>query len=159
MDQRGNRLGPRVVPGSEEEVEKGWTKSSNARRVDVVRAIQEPNISTVTSLTINLNKSSTVIFQIVHRDRHTAKGSQLHRKDSMLGHNHSPITENGRPTSMHGSSSPEVMRPNMIKGRTGQLQYRSPTEMTPNYSPITNSSGTYSALQQRQSTTKRSSSI
>jgi hypothetical protein len=79
-----------------------------------------------------------------HRDRHTAKGSQLHRKDSMLGHNHSPITENGRPTSMHGSSSPEVMRPNMIKGRTGQLQYRSPTEMTPNYSPITNSSGTYS---------------
>jgi hypothetical protein len=78
-----------------------------------------------------------------HRDRHTAKGSQLHRKDSMLGH-HSPITESGRPNSMHGSSSPEVMRPNIIKGRTSQLQYQSPTEMTPGYSPITNSSGTYS---------------
>jgi hypothetical protein len=45
---------------------------------------------------------------------------------------------------MHGSSSPEMMRPNMVKGRPGQLQYRSPTDMTPTYSPITNSSGTYS---------------
>ncbi|KAG9235792.1 fungal-specific transcription factor domain-containing protein [Amylocarpus encephaloides] len=79
-----------------------------------------------------------------HRDRHTAKGSQLHRKDSLLGHR-SPVTENGKLMSMHGSSSPEVMRPNMVKSRANQLQYQSPTEMTPNtYSPITNSSGTYS---------------
>ncbi|KAH6663487.1 fungal-specific transcription factor domain-containing protein [Halenospora varia] len=83
-----------------------------------------------------------------HRDRHTAKGSQLHRKDSMLGHAHaSPVTETGKPLSMHGSSSPEVMRPSLsgIKSRTNQLQYQSPQEMNPNsYSPITNSSGTYS---------------
>lgn len=84
-----------------------------------------------------------------HRDRHTAKGSQLHRKDSMLGHAHaSPVTESGKPLSAHGSSSPEVMRPNLagIKSRANQLQYQSPTEMNPNsYSPATNpSSGTYS---------------
>jgi hypothetical protein len=84
-----------------------------------------------------------------HRDRHTAKGSQLHRKDSMLGHAHtSPITESGKPLSMHGSSSPEVMRPNLagIKSRTNQLQYQSPQEINPNhYSPATNpSSGTFS---------------
>ena len=86
-----------------------------------------------------------------HRDRHTAKGSQLHRKDSMLGHAHaSPIAESGKPLSMHGSASPEVMRPNLAggKSRTGQLQqYQSPQEMNSNpYSPATNpSSGTYSA--------------
>lgn len=84
-----------------------------------------------------------------HRDRHTAKGSQLHRKDSMLGHAHaSPIAESHKPLSMHGSSSPEVMRPNLTggKSRTGQLQYQSPQEMNPSsYSPATNpSSGTYS---------------
>jgi hypothetical protein len=49
---------------------------------------------------------------------------------------------------MHGSSSPEVMRPNLagIKSRTSQLQYRSPQDTTANsYSPVTNpSSGTYS---------------
>ncbi|CAG8979094.1 hypothetical protein HYALB_00000224 [Hymenoscyphus albidus] len=81
-----------------------------------------------------------------HRERHTAKGSQLHRKDSMLGHNHSPITETAKSLSM-GSSSPEIMRPNLVgKSRTNQLQYHSPQEMTPGaYSPMTNtSSGTYS---------------
>ena len=50
-----------------------------------------------------------------HKDRHTAKGSQLHRKDSMLGHPHasSPGADLGRPMSNHGSNSPEVMRPNL----------------------------------------------
>lgn len=67
----------------------------------------------------------------------------------MLGHNHSPITETGKPLSMHGSSSPEVMRPSLNlagKSRASQLQYHSPQEMTPGpYSPVTNtSSGTYS---------------
>lgn len=85
-----------------------------------------------------------------HRDRHTAKGSQLHRKDSMLGHAHtSPVVEAGKPLSAHGSSSPEVMRPSLagIKSRASQLQYQSPQDINnPNsYSPITNpSSGTYS---------------
>ncbi len=50
---------------------------------------------------------------------------------------------------MHGSASPEVMRPNLAggKSRAGQLQqYQSPQEMNPSsYSPATNpSSGTYS---------------
>jgi hypothetical protein len=74
-----------------------------------------------------------------HRDRHNVKGSQLHRKDSMLGHG-SPVTE--KPVALHGSTSPEVMRPN-LKSRTSQLQYQSPQE-TNSYSPVTNpSSGTY----------------
>lgn len=75
-----------------------------------------------------------------HRDRHNVKGSQLHRKDSMLGHG-SPITEKQIP--QPGSTSPEVMRPS-IKSRTSQLQYQSPQEMN-SYSPATNpSSSTYS---------------
>jgi len=65
----------------------------------------------------------------------------------MLGHG-SPITETGKPMSMHGSSSPEVMRPNLagIKSRTNHLQYQSPQDINPNpYSPATNtSSGTFS---------------
>ena len=65
----------------------------------------------------------------------------------MLGHG-SPVTESGKQLSVHGSSSPEVMRPNLagIKSRTSQLQYQSPQEINPNpYSPVTNpSSGTYS---------------
>lgn len=77
-----------------------------------------------------------------HRDRHNVKGSQLHRKDSMLGHG-SPATEKSMPS--HGSASPEVVRPN-AKSRTSQLQYQSPQEINPiSYSPVTNtSSGTYS---------------
>jgi hypothetical protein len=67
----------------------------------------------------------------------------------MLGHAHaSPMVESGKPLSMHGSASPEVMRPSLAggKSRTGQLQYQSPQEMHPSsYSPATNpSSGTYS---------------
>ncbi|CZT43845.1 related to C2H2 zinc finger protein [Rhynchosporium secalis] len=84
-----------------------------------------------------------------HRDRHTAKGSQLHRKDTMLGHAHasSPGAELRRPMSNHGSNSPEIMRPTLagIKSRASQLQYQSPQENSSSYSPITNvSSGTYS---------------
>lgn len=48
---------------------------------------------------------------------------------------------------MHGSNSPEVMRPSLsLKSRASQLQYQSPQEMNSNpYSPVTNpSSGTYS---------------
>lgn len=98
-----------------------------------------------------------------HRDRHTAKGSQLHRKDSMLGHG-SPVTETGKPVSMHEPTSPETTRPGHAgaKPRTAQQQYQSPQEvkyqspqemkyeptqeMNSNaYSPATNaSSGTYS---------------
>ncbi|KAH8592916.1 fungal-specific transcription factor domain-containing protein [Bisporella sp. PMI_857] len=79
-----------------------------------------------------------------HRDRHTAKGSQLHRKDSMLGHN-SLVTDT-KPPMLHGSHSPEVIRSNLVKSRTNQLQYQSPVEMhASSYSPTTNpSSGTYS---------------
>jgi hypothetical protein len=68
----------------------------------------------------------------------------------MMGHAHasSPVTETGKPLSMHGSNSPEVMRPSLsgIKSRTSQLQYQSPQEMNSNpYSPVTNpSSATYS---------------
>ena len=77
-----------------------------------------------------------------HRDRHNVKGSQLHRKDYMLGHG-SPVAENPMPP--HGSTSPEVMRPS-IKSRTDQLQYQSSQEMNPNlHSPVANlSSRTYS---------------
>lgn len=66
-----------------------------------------------------------------------------------MGHGHaSPVSETGKPLSMHGSNSPEVMRPTLsgIKSRTSQLQYQSPQEMSPNsYSPVTNqSSSSYS---------------
>ncbi|KAM0325481.1 hypothetical protein ACHAQA_007468 [Verticillium albo-atrum] len=44
-----------------------------------------------------------------HRDRHTAKGSALNRKDSMMSHV-SPITDRA-PFAPPGSASPEVNRP------------------------------------------------
>src|ERR1022692_2263227 len=48
-----------------------------------------------------------------HRARHTGKGS-LNRNYSKLRSVHtSPITESGKPLSMHGSSSPEAMSPNL----------------------------------------------
>lgn len=83
-----------------------------------------------------------------HRDRHTAKGSQLHRKDSLLGHGQgSPVLETGK--QLGGSSSPEIMRPSLtgIKSRATQIQYRSPTEMNASpYSPMTTTSaGTFSS--------------
>ncbi|KAI9645668.1 hypothetical protein NHQ30_006410 [Ciborinia camelliae] len=83
-----------------------------------------------------------------HRDRHTAKGSQLHRKDSMLSQG-SPVSQIPNPQSLRGSTSPEVMRPSLIgpKIRTTQIQYQSPQDIRPtSYSPITTpASGTYPA--------------
>jgi hypothetical protein len=81
-----------------------------------------------------------------HRDRHTAKGSQLHRKDSMMGHG-SPVLESGKPGSMHGSASPEVMRAGLTgKQRASHLnQFQSPQDINHvrnSYSPITNPSTT-----------------
>ncbi|ESZ95488.1 hypothetical protein SBOR_4142 [Sclerotinia borealis F-4128] len=82
----------------------------------------------------------------LHRDRHTAKGSQLHRKDSMLSQG-SPVSQIPKPQSLHGSTSPEVMRPSLIgpKTRTTQIQYQSPLDIRPtSFSPVTNpASGTY----------------
>lgn len=83
-----------------------------------------------------------------HRDRHIAKGSQLHRKDAaMLGlGNHSPVADDEKSQSANGSASPEMMRPT-VKSRKSQLQYESPQDMgnTSSYSPVTNPSpGTYS---------------
>lgn len=76
-----------------------------------------------------------------HRDRHTAKGSQLHRKDSMLGHG-SPGADAAKPASMHGPPSPESTRASFsgISSRTGQTQqYQSPQEMHSNpFSPVAN---------------------
>lgn len=79
-----------------------------------------------------------------HKDRHTAKGSQLHRKDSMMGHAHaSPATETGK-SSAHGSASPELTRPiSRMKSRTVQLQYHPPQDIVPNaYSPVNTSVST-----------------
>jgi len=63
----------------------------------------------------------------------------------MMGHG-SPITDSGKPISIHGSNSPEAMRSNLVKSRTSQLQYPSPQDMHQHpYSPTTNpSSATYS---------------
>lgn len=84
-----------------------------------------------------------------HRDRHTAKGSQLHRKDSMLGHHSaSPSLDSPKSLPNNGSSSPEVRRPSISgpKPRNNQLQFQPPHDQNANsYSPLTNaSSGTYS---------------
>lgn len=99
-----------------------------------------------------------------HKDRHTAKGSQLHRKDSMLGHAQasSPTADLGRPLSDHGLHSPEVLRPNFsgIKSRANPLQYQSPHEHNPtSYSPAINpSSGTYPGTDNLPGNFKRSNS-
>ncbi|RAL64270.1 hypothetical protein DID88_002162 [Monilinia fructigena] len=81
-----------------------------------------------------------------HRDRHTAKGSQLHRKDSMLSQG-SLVSHIPKLQSLHESTSPELMRPSLIgpKIRTTQIQYQSPQDICPTpFSPVTNpASGTY----------------
>jgi hypothetical protein len=73
-----------------------------------------------------------------HKERHTAKGSQLQRKDSMLN-NISPATDGSKPISMHGSVSPETARPTLTgRPRTNQLQYPSPPEnVSSPFSPST----------------------
>ncbi|KAF7863165.1 hypothetical protein EAF04_007248 [Stromatinia cepivora] len=84
-----------------------------------------------------------------HRDRHTAKGSQLHRRDSMLSQG-SPVSQipQPQPQSLQGSTSPEVTRPSLMGPtiRTTQIQYQSPQDIrSTSYSPVTNpASGTYS---------------
>ncbi|TGO86089.1 hypothetical protein BPOR_0336g00040 [Botrytis porri] len=82
-----------------------------------------------------------------HRDRHTAKGSQLHRKDSMLSQG-SSVSQIPQPQLPQGSASPEVPRPSLIgsKIRTTQIPYQSPQDIRPtSYSPVTKSApGTYS---------------
>ncbi|QSZ33518.1 hypothetical protein DSL72_005086 [Monilinia vaccinii-corymbosi] len=82
-----------------------------------------------------------------HRDRHTANGSQLHRKDSMLSQG-SPVSQIPKLKSLQGPSCPEVMRPIGPKIRTTQIQYQSPQDIRPTpYSPVTNpASGTYSGV-------------
>jgi hypothetical protein len=73
-----------------------------------------------------------------HKERHTAKGSQLQRKDAMLS-NVSPITSNSKSMAFQGSMSPEVGRPGSsgFKPRTTQVQYQSPTEAMPSpFSPV-----------------------
>lgn len=81
-----------------------------------------------------------------HRDRHTAKGSQLHRKDSILSQG-SPVSQIPQPQSLQGSTSPEVTRPSLMGPtiRTTQIQYQSPQDIrSTSYSPVTNpASGTY----------------
>ncbi|GAB1318757.1 Zinc finger protein klf1 [Madurella fahalii] len=64
-----------------------------------------------------------------HKDRHTAKGSALNRKDSLMSQG-SPITESRPPFVPAGSTSPEVNRPGTAynKGRPLTMQYHSPKD-------------------------------
>src|SRR6516162_9670464 len=73
-----------------------------------------------------------------HKERHTAKGSQLQRKDTMFNSG-SPATDGSKALSIHGSTSPEMARPPMTsRPRTTQLQYPSPPEnMSSPFSPST----------------------
>lgn len=73
-----------------------------------------------------------------HKDRHTAKGSALNRKDSLLGQL-SPITDHRAPFAPAGSTSPEANRPGTgYKGRPLTMQYHSPKDsMGSPYTPIT----------------------
>jgi hypothetical protein len=54
--------------------------------------------------------------------------------------------DSGKPISMHGSTSPEAVRPSLsgMKSRNSQLYYQSPQDGTNPYSPITNRSSNYS---------------
>ncbi|GKT85291.1 C2H2 finger domain-containing protein [Colletotrichum tofieldiae] len=63
-----------------------------------------------------------------HRDRHTAKGSALNRKDSMMSHL-SPTTDRP-PFPLPGSASPEISRPGtgFANVRQAQMQYQSPKD-------------------------------
>ncbi|GJC79264.1 zinc finger protein klf1 [Colletotrichum liriopes] len=63
-----------------------------------------------------------------HLDRHTAKGSALNRKDSMMSHL-SPTTDRP-PFPLPGSASPEISRPGtgFANVRQAQMQYQSPKD-------------------------------
>jgi hypothetical protein len=60
-----------------------------------------------------------------HRDRHTAKGSALNRKDSMVAHG-SPVTDGRQPFPAPGSLSPESNRPGTGYNKMGHIPYHSP---------------------------------
>ncbi|TDZ26534.1 Zinc finger protein klf1 [Colletotrichum orbiculare MAFF 240422] len=63
-----------------------------------------------------------------HRDRHTAKGSALNRKDSIMSHM-SPTTDRP-PYAIPGSASPEISRPgtSFANARPSQMQHQSPKD-------------------------------
>jgi hypothetical protein len=72
-----------------------------------------------------------------HKERHTAKGSQLQRKDAILS-NVSPIINSTKNMTVHGSMSPEVGRPGsgIMNPRNSQMQYPSPPANMPSpFSP------------------------
>ncbi|KAK4217785.1 zinc finger protein klf1 [Rhypophila decipiens] len=72
-----------------------------------------------------------------HKDRHTAKGSALNRKD-MMGQG-SPIADHHPPFAPAGSASPEVNRPGTGYKRPLTMQYQSPKDgMGSPFTPITN---------------------
>jgi hypothetical protein len=81
-----------------------------------------------------------------HKERHTARGSQLQRKDSMM--NSVPnSTDGGKTLSLHGiSSSPETTRSATVgsMARASQLQYPSPPD---------NSSSPFSSATMQSATT------
>ncbi|KAL2167765.1 hypothetical protein VTG60DRAFT_825 [Thermothelomyces hinnuleus] len=81
-----------------------------------------------------------------HKDRHTAKGSALSRKDSMMSQA-SPVADNRPSFPTTGSASPEVNRPGTAytKPRSLSLQYQSPKDaMGSPYTPMPNTpSATY----------------
>ncbi|KAB5572511.1 fungal-specific transcription factor domain-containing protein [Coniochaeta sp. 2T2.1] len=81
-----------------------------------------------------------------HRDRHTAKGSSLNRKDSLpasyMGQS-SPLVDGRFPQA--GSISPEVNRPNTAYGKLSHMgmPYHSPKDtMGSPYTPMTNTPAT-----------------
>ncbi|EFQ27651.1 uncharacterized protein GLRG_02795 [Colletotrichum graminicola M1.001] len=65
-----------------------------------------------------------------HRDRHTAKGSALNRKDSLMSHL-SP-TADRPPFPLAGSASPETSRPGngFANLRQAQMQYQPPKDVS-----------------------------
>lgn len=73
-----------------------------------------------------------------HKDRHTAKGSTLNRKDSLLSQV-SSVTDGRTPFASAGSASPETNRPGTAygKGRPLTMPYPPPKDsMGSPYSPI-----------------------
>ncbi|KAJ4300500.1 hypothetical protein N0V88_003175 [Collariella sp. IMI 366227] len=80
-----------------------------------------------------------------HKDRHTAKGSALNRKDSMMSQA-SPLRDNRPPFAPAGSTSPELNRPGtgFPKGRSLSIHYHSPKDaMGSPYTPMTNTPPAY----------------
>lgn len=76
-----------------------------------------------------------------HRDRHTAKGSTLSRRDSMIGHG-SPAVDGRHAFTAPGSVSPEVNRPGGNFART-PMHPQFPDGSASPYTPMTNTSPVY----------------